>query len=389
MISNKQVSIFDTTLRDGEQSPGVSLSFHEKLEIAELLSSLNVDVIEAGFPAASKGDFQCVKSIAENIHDTCIAALSRSTSNDIDKALEALSTAKMKRLHLFIASSDIHMKYKLGMTKEEVLKNAVDSVRYAKHEISDIEFSAEDATRSDRDFLLELYNAVIEAGATTINIPDTVGYISPEEMYDLISFLKKNLKKEAIISVHCHNDLGLAVANSLAAIRAGAGQVECTINGIGERSGNCSLEEIVMTLKTRHDFYQKNLNINTQALFELSQKVSEYTGMSVQANKAIVGKNAFAHESGIHQHGVLKHAATYEIMDPNEIGWQGNKIVLGKHSGRFALKNWLTKRDFSFNDEDFEVFFNQFKLYADEHKDIEDHDLENIVSHFLNQRTII
>jgi 2-isopropylmalate synthase len=389
MVTNKHVSIFDTTLRDGEQSPGVSLTFNEKLEIAELLSSLNVDVIEAGFPAASKGDFQAVKAIAENITNSCIAGLSRSTQSDIDKALNALSAAKKKRLHLFIASSDIHMKYKLQMTKDQVLKTAVDSVQYAKKEINDIEFSAEDATRSDRTFLLELYNAVIDAGATTINVPDTVGYFTPEEMYDLISFLKKNLKKKPIISVHCHNDLGLAVANSLAAIRAGAGQVECTINGIGERSGNCSLEEFVMTLKTRNDFYDKITNINTKALFEISQRVSDYTGMDVQANKAIVGKNAFAHESGIHQHGVLKHASTYEIMNPEDIGWLGNKIVLGKHSGRFALKNWLVKRDLTFNNEDFEVFFNQFKLYADEHKDIDDQDLENIVSHFLNQRTII
>jgi len=371
----ERILIFDTTLRDGEQSPGASLTSDEKLKIALQLEKLGVDIIEAGFPISSPDDAKAVEIIGENIKNSIVCALARCRDEDINVALKSLEKTKKPRLHLFLATSEIHRKYKLKKAKNEIVKIARGKVRYAKKYIDDIEFSPEDASRTEPDFLLEVCQAVIDEGAKTVNIPDTVGYAIPEEFGNLIKFLKENLPENIIISVHCHNDLGLAVANSLIAIRNGARQVECTINGIGERAGNASLEEIVMNLIVRKNYYNVQTNIKTEEIYKTSRLVSTLTGIPVQPNKAIVGKNAFRHEAGIHQDGILKYRLTYEIMDPKMIGIPESELVLGKHSGRHALRERLKILGFEFDDEKFEVIFDKFKKLADKKKEIHDVDL--------------
>ncbi len=377
----RRVLIFDTTLRDGEQSPGVSLSPAEKLEIARQLVRLQVDVIEAGFPIASPGDFEAVKAIALEIRGPVICALARTNPLDIDRAAQALSGAERKRIHTFIASSEVHMKYKLRKEPREVLEAAVEAVKRARQYTGDIEFSAEDATRSRPEFLCRLYQAAIEAGATTINVPDTVGYTVPREFTGLIAYLRENIPgiDDVVMSVHCHDDLGLAVANSLAAVEAGAGQVECTINGIGERAGNASLEEVVMALRVRQDSLSTTVGIATEQIYRASRLVSSLTGMPVPPNKAVVGANAFAHESGIHQDGVLKEKSTYEIMRPEDVGVPASRLVLGKHSGRHAFRERLLALGYQLGEEDVERAFTRFKEMADRKKDISDRDLEALV----------
>ncbi len=376
-----RVRIFDTTLRDGEQSPGVNLNAKDKFEIAKQLQKLGVDIIEAGFPIASVGDFEGVKNIAKNVRGVTIAGLARTSFADIDRAWEALKYADQARIHTFIATSDIHLKHKLRMTREAVLESAVAGVKRAKQYTSDVEFSAEDAFRSDLGFLCQVIEAVISAGATTVNIPDTVGYATPTEFGEFIGEIKNRVPNidKAFISVHCHNDLGMAVANSLAAVCTGAQQVECAVNGIGERAGNASLEEVVMALYTRYPFYQKKTNIKKDELYRTSRLVSNLTGMKVQPNKAIVGKNAFAHESGIHQDGVLKERSTYEIMNPEMIGLNINNIVLGKHSGRHAIKDRLVELGYNLSDEEVDKAFVKFKALADKKKEVKDEDLSAIV----------
>lgn len=381
----KRVIIFDTTLRDGEQSPGVSLNPQEKLEIARQLARLGVDVIEAGFPISSPGDFEAVKLIAQQVKGPVIAALARTADIDIDTAWESLKGAERPRIHTFIATSPIHMKYKLQMEPEEVLERAVAAVKRARRYVEDVEFSCEDASRTEPEFLYRVLTAVIEAGATTVNIPDTVGYAVPDEFGELIAGIRKNVPNidKAIISVHCHDDLGLAVANSLAAIMQGALQVECAVNGIGERAGNASLEEIVMALYTRQRYYQCMTGINYGEIYRTSKLVSTLTGMPIQPNKAIVGKNAFAHESGIHQDGVLKERATYEIMNPQLIGIYQNNIVLGKHSGRHAFRERLQQMGYELTEQELEEAFARFKQMADRKKEITSRDLEAIVSQHI------
>ena len=376
------IKIFDTTLRDGEQSPGASMTPDEKLIVAKQLAKLNVDIIEAGFPIASEGDFNAVKRIAKEVKGVEIAGLARANQKDIERAYEAIKYCDMPRIHTFIATSPIHIKYKLKMSPEEVIENAVNAVKFAGKFTSNIEFSAEDATRSEPEFLLEIFQKVIDAGAICINVPDTVGYTVPEEYSNIISYLKENLEKNdnVIISVHCHNDLGLAVANTLAAIEAGARQIETTVNGIGERAGNAAVEEIVMALKTRKDFFKYDTNIVTEYIYPTSKLISQITGISVQPNKAIVGANAFAHESGIHQDGVLKAKETYEIMKPEKIGISTDAIVLGKHSGRHAFKNKLANLGYDLSDEDFEKAFNAFKKIADKKKVVYDEDVDAIIA---------
>jgi 2-isopropylmalate synthase len=375
------IKIFDTTLRDGEQSPGVSLNIKEKLEIAHQLAKLDVDVIEAGFPIASEGDFAAVKAIAQEVTGPVIAGLARATEQDIHRAGEALKFADKPRIHTFIATSDVHMKYKLKKSPEEVLQAAVEAVEYAKTYTDEVEFSAEDAFRSDKDFLCEIFAAVIEAGATVINIPDTVGYATPQEFGRLIKYVKENTPniEENIISVHCHNDLGLAVANSLAAVENGAEQIECAVNGIGERAGNTSLEEVVMALNTRRDYFDKLPDITLNEIYKTSKLVSSLTGMSVQANKAIVGQNAFAHEAGIHQDGVMKERTTYEIMEAQTIGLSENRIVLGKHSGRHAFKERLAELGYELEKDNLNKTFRRFKDLADKKKKITNRDLEALI----------
>ena len=374
----RNIKIFDTTLRDGEQSPGCSMNLKEKLEVAEQLEKMKVDVIEAGFAIASPGDFNSVKEVAKLIRNCTVASLSRALPKDIDRAYEAVKYAKYPRIHTFIATSDIHMRYKLKASEEEVLQQAAKMVEYAKRYCSDVEFSAEDASRSRPEFLYRVFEAVIKAGATVINVPDTVGYTSPEEFYRLIKNIKENVSNidKAEISVHCHNDLGMAVANTLAAAAAGATQLECTINGIGERAGNAALEEVVMALKTRKDLYNLNLNLDATQIYHASRLVSKVTGMKVQHNKAIVGDNAFAHESGIHQHGMLANKETYEIMTPESIGLSHNKLVLGKHSGRHAFEDRLKLLGYHLTKEKLEDVFKEFKELADKKKVIYDKDLE-------------
>ncbi len=376
-----RIIIFDTTLRDGEQSPGASLGPSEKLQIARQLSILNVNVIEAGFPITSEGDFKSVSNIAKEIKNISVAALARAVKKDIECAAKALKHAKSPRIHVFLATSEIHRKFKLIKAKEEIIKTAVKGVKHARKYVDDVEFSPEDASRTEPDFLAEVVESVIEAGAKTVNIPDTVGYAVPEQYASIIKNLKENVKNinTAVISVHCHNDLGLAVANSLAAIKEGATQVECTINGIGERAGNASLEEIVMALKTRKDFFGHTTRIRTHEILATSKIVSGLTGMWVQRNKAIVGENAFAHESGVHQDGILKERTTYEIMSPEEIGLPKTKLVLGKLSGRHALKKRIKELGYELSDEELEHTFNQFKILADKKKDIYDQDIEAII----------
>jgi 2-isopropylmalate synthase len=378
----KTIKIFDTTLRDGEQSPGASMNIEEKLRLAKQLQKLNVDVIEAGFPIASEGDFEAVKRVAQTIKGPEIAGLCRASDKDIDRGWEALQYAEDKgRIHTFIATSDIHMKYKLQMKPSEVLAAAVKAVKRARSYTPNVEFSCEDAVRTDLKFMAEVVGAVIDAGATTVNIPDTVGYTIPFEYFNIIRYLKENVAniEQAIISVHCHNDLGLAVANSIAAVQAGAGQVECTINGIGERAGNCSLEEFVMSLRTRSDILPFKTNVATEYITPASRLLTTVTGIVVQPNKAIVGANAFAHEAGIHQHGVLMEKSTYEIMTPESVGLKANLLVLGKHSGRHAFKKRLVELGYDLNDQDLNKAFERFKALADLKKEVFDEDLEAIV----------
>ena len=383
MKKNQTIRIFDTTLRDGEQSPGASMNIEEKLRIATQLEKLNVDVIEAGFPIASDGDFEAVKKIAQTIKGPEIAGLCRANIKDIDRAWEALKYAGDRgRIHTFIATSDIHMQRKLQMEPEKVKETAVKAVKHAISYTPNVEFSCEDAVRTRLEFLAEMVEAVIEAGATTVNIPDTVGYAIPFEFFNIIKYLKENVRNidKAVLSVHCHNDLGLAVANSLAAIQAGAGQVECTINGIGERAGNCSLEEVVMALRRRREILPYNNNVKTEHIYAASRLLSTITGIVVQPNKAVVGANAFAHEAGIHQHGVLMDKETYEIMTPESIGLNANKLVLGKHSGRHAFVARLHDLGYDLAKEDIEKAFIRFKALADKKKEIFDEDLDAIVA---------
>lgn len=383
MSQKEQIIIFDTTLRDGEQSPGASMNIEEKVRIAHQLERLNVDVMEAGFPIASDGDFEAVKKIAQIIKGPQIAGLSRANNMDIDRAWEALKYAGERgRIHTFIATSDIHMEHKLKMSEQQVLDAAIAAVKRAAGYTPNVEFSAEDAARTRLPFLAQIIKAVIEAGATTVNIPDTVGYTIPSEYYDIISYLKANVSNidKAIISVHCHNDLGLSVANSLAAVQAGARQVECTINGIGERAGNCSLEEVVMALRTRHDILPFTNNVATEQIVPSSKLLTTITGIQVQQNKAIVGANAFAHEAGIHQHGMLMNAETYEIMTPESVGLNQSKLVLGKHSGRHAFIDRLKELGYDLNKEEIQKAFVRFKSLADMKKEIFDEDLDAIVA---------
>ena len=379
---DNHIKIFDTTLRDGEQSPGYSMNKAEKLRLALQLEKLGVDVIEAGFPIASDGDYETVKEIGKIIKKSSVAALCRTRQIDLERAISAVQHAAKPRIHTFIATSDIHLKYKLQQTREEVLESAVKAVEYAKSHCDDVEFSAEDASRSDPEFLTEIFTAVIDAGATTINVPDTVGYALPWEYAELIKTLHQNIPNidKAVISVHCHNDLGLAVANSLMAVQNGARQIECTVNGIGERAGNASLEEVVMAIETRKNSMNYTTSVNTTEIFPSSQLLAEITGKGVQPNKAIVGDNAFAHEAGIHQHGVLKNPLTYEIMTPESVGLTCNKIVIGKHSGRFALCKKLEELGYFLNKEDLNTVYVKVTKLADEKKVVEDDDLISILS---------
>lgn len=378
-----QLIIFDTTLRDGEQSPGASMTLEEKMQIAQLLEKMRVDIIEAGFPAASPGDFAAVNAIAKRIKDSSVCGLARAHPGDIERAGEALKPAANSRIHTFIATSPIHMKTKLRMLPDQVVERAVAAVKQARNYTDNVEFSPEDAGRSEPDFLCRVLEAVIDAGATTVNIPDTVGYAMPEIFGRLIGELIERVPNsdKAVFSVHCHNDLGLAVSNSLSAVMAGARQVECTINGLGERAGNASLEEVVMAVKTRPDVFDCDTRIDTTQLVPASRLVSSVTGFPVQPNKAIVGINAFAHEAGIHQDGMLKNRETYEIMRAEDVGWSANRMVLGKHSGRNAFADHLQSLGVVFtNDEQLNDTFVQFKIMADKKHDIYDDDLLSIVS---------
>ncbi|MBW1645261.1 MAG: 2-isopropylmalate synthase [Deltaproteobacteria bacterium] len=376
------IRIFDTTLRDGEQSPGASMNIEEKLMVARQLERLGVDIIEAGFPIASEGDFAAVKLVAKEIRGCEITGLARANQGDIDRAWEALRAGENPRLHVFIATSPIHMRYKLQKNPDQVLADAVAAIKYARRYTGNIEFSAEDATRSEIDFLVQIFTAVIEAGATTINIPDTVGYTIPEEYGALIRTIRERVPNidRAVISVHCHNDLGLGTANSIAAIENGARQVECTVNGIGERAGNASLEELVMALRTRHDKLAYETNIVTTQIYPASRLVSQVTGIQVQPNKAIVGVNAFAHESGIHQDGVLKEKSTYEIMTPESVGVPQNTLVMGKHSGRHAFRDKISALGYELSDEQIEIAFKAFKKLADKKKHVYDEDIDALIA---------
>ena len=378
----EKVIIFDTTLRDGEQSPGFSMNIPEKLRMAKQLEKLGVDVIEAGFPVASKGDFDAVKLIADSIKDSQVAALARAHQKDIDSAWESIKNAAFPRIHTFISTSDIHLTHQLRKSRDEVVEMAVAAVKRAKSYTENVEFSAMDATRSDREYLCQVVEAAIDAGAITVNIPDTVGYAIPTEFGELISYIKQKVTniEKAVISVHCHNDLGLATANSLSALLHGARQVECTINGIGERAGNTSLEEVVMILYTRKDYAHLETTIDTEEIYNTSKLLTRITGVGVQPNKAIVGANAFAHESGIHTDGLLKDKITYEIMTPASVGLKKSTLVLGKHSGRHALKDDLKKRGYELPDEDLNKVFTRFKELADKKKNLYDEDLETIVA---------
>jgi len=378
-----RIVIFDTTLRDGEQSPGASMNLEQKLQVARALRDLGVDVIEAGFAAASPGDLEAIQGISREIEGPIICSLSRCNKGDISASWEGLKDAKRKRCHVFLATSPIHRDFKLKMAKEEIIRRAVEGVKLAREKFEDVEFSAEDSARTELDFLVEVVERTIEAGATTVNIPDTVGYALPSTYAETIRHLKKHVRgiDKAIISVHCHNDLGLAVANSLAGVMEGARQVECTINGIGERAGNASLEEIVMACRTRSDVLKLRHGVKTERLFPTSRLVSQVTGLHVQRNKAIVGQNAFAHEAGIHQHGMLTNRETYEIMKPEEVGFAKSQLVLGKHSGRHALKERLVALGYQLADAAVDKVFADFKVLADKKKDIYDADIEALVVH--------
>jgi len=382
MIAERaRITVFDTTLRDGEQSPGCSMNQQEKLRLAHQLDRLGVDVIEAGFPIASDGDFESVKAIAAVVRRPIIAGLARACQPDIERAWEALKDAARPRIHVFLATSDIHLQYKLRITRDQCLVQAREAVRYAKSLCADVEFSPEDATRTEPDFLCRVLDAVVEAGATTLNIPDTVGYAVPSEFGDLIATIRQRVKgiENVVISAHCHNDLGMAVANALAAVAAGARQVECTINGIGERAGNASLEEIVMAMRVRPDRYPYETGVVSEQIFAASQALSEITGVPVQPNKAITGRNAFAHEAGIHQDGMLKNPLTYEIMTPKSVGVPDSKLVLGKHSGRHALGLRCEQLGYQFDRRALDDIYRRFVRLADKIKKVEDHHLLELI----------
>ena len=376
-----KVLIFDTTLRDGEQAPGCSMTRPEKLRVARALAELGVDVIEAGFPAASKGDWESVQAVAREVEGPIIAGLARCNREDIELAARALADAPRRRVHVFLATSAIHRQYKLNMAEEQILRTAVEGVRWARELCEDVEFSPEDASRTELEFLAQVVEAAIEAGASTVNIPDTVGYTVPDEFAELFRYLRKNVRgiERVRLSVHCHDDLGMAVANSLTAVVAGARQVECTINGIGERAGNCSLEEVVMALKTRAAFFNVTTGIQTTRLYPTSRLVSSITGMTVPRNKAVVGENAFAHEAGIHQHGVLKHHSTYEIMRPEDVGLARSHLILGKHSGRHAFRDRVRALGFELQESELNEVFEEFKALADRKKELFDGDIEALV----------
>jgi 2-isopropylmalate synthase len=377
-MADDRLVIFDTTLRDGEQSPGASMNLAEKLEVAHALDELGVDIIEAGFPIASPGDFEAVEAIARQVRRPIIAGLARCNPDDIDRAWEALRDAARPRIHVFLATSAIHREFKLKMAKEEIVRRAVEGVRRARGYCEDVEFSPEDAARTELDFLTEVVQAAVDAGATTINIPDTVGFAVPTQYAAAIRHLKQHVRgiDDVVLSVHCHNDLGLAVANSLAALFEGARQVECTINGLGERAGNCALEEVVMAVRTRQDYFGLRSTINTRKLLHTSRLVSRVTGIQVQRNKAVVGQNAFAHEAGIHQDGMLKERSTYEIMNPEDVGLAQTELVLGKHSGRHALRQRVRDLGYHLDDAQFQKVFEAFKVLADRKKTIYDADIE-------------
>ena len=378
----REIRIFDTTLRDGEQSPGASMNIEEKILVAKQLARLNVDIIEAGFAFSSPGDFEAIRRIAQEVDGPVVCSLARAKPEDIDRAWEALKDAAKRRIHTFLSTSDIHLKHQFRMTRDEAKKRAVEMVQHARSYVEDVEFSPMDATRSDLSYLCEVVEAVIEAGAGTVNIPDTVGYTTPQEFGTIIRTLKERVRNidQAVISVHCHNDLGLAVANSMSAIHAGAGQVECTVNGIGERAGNASLEEIAMGLRTRKDFYDADTKIRTEEISKSSRLISKITGMVVQPNKAIVGANAFAHTSGIHQDGLLKEKSTYEIMQPDSIGLTQSRLVMGKLSGRHAFREELKRLGHTLSEQEMNEAFDRFKRLADQKKELFEEDLETIVS---------
>ncbi|HEY2784847.1 MAG TPA: 2-isopropylmalate synthase [Fimbriiglobus sp.] len=384
-----RVLIFDTTLRDGEQSPGCSMNLAEKLEIAHALKDLGVDVIEAGFPIASPGDFEAVQAVARQVQGPIICGLARCNPADIDRAAVAVKDSSRPRVHVFLATSAVHREFKLRMTPEEVVARAVEGVSRARSLVEDVEFSPEDAARTELDFLAEVVEKAVEAGATTLNIPDTVGYAVPSHYAEVIRHLKATVRgiDKCVLSVHCHNDLGLAVANTLAALQEGARQVECTINGIGERAGNTALEEVVMALRTRHDFYGLSTGINTRLLVPISRKLTLATGMQVQRNKAIVGRNAFAHEAGIHQDGMLKNRSTYEIMTPDDVGLSRTELVLGKHSGRHALRQRIQDLGYHLADDQLNKVFTAFKILADRKKDIYDADIEALAEDQIHAGT--
>jgi 2-isopropylmalate synthase len=378
-----RVIVFDTTLRDGEQSPGASMNLGQKLQVARALRDLGVDVIEAGFAAASPGDYEAIQAVSREIHGPVIASLSRSNRSDIEASANALRDAARKRIHVFLATSPIHRDFKLKMAKDEIVKRSVEGVKIARDLCDDVEFSCEDAARTELEFLAEVAERAVEAGATTLNIPDTVGYMLPQPYAETLAYLREHVRgiDRVVLSVHCHNDLGLAVANSLAGVMVGARQVECTINGIGERAGNASLEEIVMAIKTRQDVLHVRTSVKSERLYPTSRLVSQVTGIHVQRNKAIVGQNAFAHEAGIHQHGMLTHRETYEIMRPEEVGFSRSQLVLGKHSGRHALKDRLVALGYNLDEKQLDKVFADFKVLADKKKDIYDGDIEALVIH--------
>ncbi|OJH38348.1 2-isopropylmalate synthase [Cystobacter ferrugineus] len=386
--TKERVIIFDTTLRDGEQSPGASMNVAQKLQVALALRDLGVDIIELGFPVASQGDFEAVATVAGRVEGPTLCALARANREDIDRTWEALRAAERRRLHVFLATSPLHREFKLKMSQEEVVRRAVEAVSYARERFEDVQFSAEDAGRTEPEFLAEVVERVIEAGATTVNIPDTVGYTMPAQFSSLIAYLRRHVRgiERVVLSVHCHNDLGLAVANSLAAVVEGARQVECTINGIGERAGNCALEEVVMALRTRHDFFGVRTAIRTERLYPTSRLLSNVTGLQVQRNKAVVGQNAFAHEAGIHQHGVLMHRGTYEIMRAEDVGFTGNSLVLGKHSGRHVLRQRVKELGYELDGPQIDKLFEEFKRLADHKKEVFDADLEALIQGFIGPR---
>jgi 2-isopropylmalate synthase len=383
-----RVYIFDTTLRDGEQSPGCSMTTSEKLRMAAQLVDLGVDILEAGFPIASEGDFDAVRAVSRQFPWVQVAALARATKLDVERAAESLRDAKRPRIHTFIATSDIHLKYKLKKTREQILEDSAAAVELARSYTDDVEFSAEDATRTDPDYLDTICQAVVEAGARTVNLPDTVGYSVPEEYAALIGRAARLLGDRAVVSVHCHDDLGLAVANSLAAVKAGARQVECTINGIGERAGNAALEEVVMGIKTRNDRYPVHTGIHTEKLYPASQMLSSIISFGPQPNKAIVGENAFAHEAGIHQDGYLKEKKTYEIIDPQTVGVPEGRLILGKHSGRHALKKRIEDLGFRLNQEELDTVYHRFTLLADRKKGVRNDEILNLVQEVVGRAAV-